>query len=198
MPTSAGGTIYPRLMASNAEVRKLTHFMRSLRAVRRFASEPIPEDVLLDVLEVARWTGSSKNTEPWHLIVARERSTLQSLAKCGPYAGHLAGAQVGIALVMEDGNRRFDEGRLAQNLMLAAWAHGVGSCIGSLYPEPNVRRAKEVLGVPTSRWLHTAISFGYPADAQALRLSANRGGLAEVPIGRQELAAFVSWERYGS
>jgi nitroreductase len=185
-------------MASQAEAAKLTYSLRSLRSVRRFAAEPIPEEVLLDVLEVARWTGSSKNTQPWHLIVSRDRSVLQNLAKCGPYAGHLAGAAVGIALVMDDGNRRFDEGRLAQNLMLAAWAHGVGSCIGSLYPEPNVRRAKELLGVPTSKWLHTAISFGYPADPQALRLSANRGGLAEVPIGRQELAAFVSWERYRS
>jgi nitroreductase len=183
-------------MASQAEVAKLTQFLRSLRSVRRFASEPVPENVLLDILEVARWTGSSKNSQPWHLIVLRDRSVLQNLAKCGPYAGHLAGAPLGIALVMQDGNQRFDEGRLAQNLMLAAWAYGVGSCIGSLYPDPNVRRAKEMLEVPASKWLHTAISFGYPADARALRLSANRCGLAEVPIGRQELAAFVSWERY--
>jgi nitroreductase len=185
-------------MASQAEVTKLIQFMRSLRAVRRFAPDPVPDEILTDVLEVARWTGSSKNTEPWHLIVVRQRSTLQNLAMCGPYAGHLAGAQVGIVLVMDDGNQRFDEGRLAQNLMLAAWAQGVGACIGSLYPEPNVRRAKELLGVPASKWLHTAISFGYPADSRALRLSTSRGGLAEVPIGRQELAAFVSWERYGS
>jgi nitroreductase len=185
-------------MSSQVEAAKLTYSLRSLRAVRRFAPDPVPDEILMDVLEVARWTGSSKNTEPWHVIAVRDRSTLQNLAKCGPYAGHLAGAPLGIALVMQDGNQRFDEGRLAQNLMLAAWAHGVGSCIGSLYPEPNVRRARELLGVPASKWLHTAISFGYPADERALRLSANRGGLAEVPIGRQELAAFVSWERYGS
>jgi len=185
-------------MASTVEVAKLTLFMRSLRAVRRFAAEPVADQVLLDVLDVARWTGSSKNTQPWHLIVVRDRSALQSLANCGPYAGHLAGAQVAIVLVMEDGNRRFDEGRLAQNLMLAGWAHGVGSCIGSLYPEPNVRRAKELLGVPASKWLHTAISFGYPADLSALRLSVNRSGLAEVAIGRHELSAFVSWERFGT
>src|SRR6185503_10846892 len=110
------------------------------------------------VLDVARWTGSSKNTQPWHLVVVRERSTLTELAKCGPYAGHLAGAQAAVVLVMQDGNRRLDEGRLAQNVMLAAWAHGVGSCIGSLYPEPNVQRARELLGVPAGQWLHTAIS----------------------------------------
>jgi nitroreductase len=158
----------------------------------------VPDEVVRDILEVARWTGSSKNTQPWHLVVVCQRETLRALAQCGPYAGHLAGAQLAIALVMDDGNKRFDEGRLAQNLMLAAWAHGVGSCIGSLYPEPNTRRAKEMLGVPPGRWLHTVVSFGYPADKRATRLSADRGSLSEVPIGRQDLSQFVSWDRFGS
>jgi nitroreductase len=172
-------------------------FLRSLRAVRRFASRAVADDVVRDILEIARWTGSSKNTQPWHLVVVRERKTLQALAECGPFAGHLAGAQLAIVLVMNDANRRFDEGRLAHNLMLAAWAHGVGSCIGSLYPEANTRRAKALLEVPTERWLHTAISFGYPADERALRLSASRGNLNDVPIGRQELSQLVSVERFG-
>jgi nitroreductase len=98
---------------------------------------------------------------------------------------------------MEDENRRFDEGRLTQNLMLAAWAHGLGSCIGSIYPANNKRRAKVALGVPDEKWLHTTISFGYPADEHALRLSANPGNLSEVPIGRRELSDLASWERFG-
>jgi nitroreductase len=176
---------------------KMSSLLRSLRAVRRFSPQPIPDEVVEDILDVARWTGSSKNTQPWHLLVVRDRGSLQTLATCGPYAGHLAGAQLAVVLLMEDGNRRFDEGRLAQNLMLAAWARGVGSCIGSLYPEANARRARQLLAVPHSMWVHTAISFGYPADERALRLSADRGGLTEVPLGRQPMAEFVSWERFG-
>lgn len=177
---------------------QITAFLRSLRSVRRFAPQSIPEDVLLDVLQVARWTGSSKNTQPWHVIVVRERDTLTRLATCGPFAGHLAGAQAAMVLMMDDANRRFDEGRLAQNIMLAAWAHGVGSCIGSLYPEANTARAMELLGVPAKRGLHSAISLGYPADEQALRLSANPAGLTSVPIGREDLSRLVSWERFGA
>jgi len=178
------------------DATKFTALLRSLRAVRRFSSQAIPDEVLHDVLEVARWTGSAKNTQPWHLIVVRERATLEALAKCGPFAGHLADARLGLALVMDNGNQRFDEGRLAHSVMLAAWAHGVGSCIASIYPDDNTRRAKELLSVPPPRWLHTVISLGYPADERALRLSASRGSLAEVPIGRNELANLVSWERY--
>jgi nitroreductase len=178
--------------------RALIAFLRSMRAVRRFSADPIPEDVLQDILQAARWTGSSKNTQPWHLIVVRERGTLETLSKCGPFAGHLAGAAAAIALVMEDGRRQLDEGRLAQNLMLAAWAHGVGSCIGSIYPDDNTRRANAALGIPAGKYFHTAISLGYPADQAALRLSANPGNLSSVPLGRVPLAELVSWERFGA
>jgi len=180
------------------ESADLITFLRTMRAVRRFSPEPIPDDVLHDVLQAARWTGSSKNTQPWHLVVVRDRGALQTLSRCGPFAGHLAGAAAAVALVMEDGRRQLDEGRLAQNLMLAAWAHGIGSCIGSLYPEDNSRRARGVLGVPDGKYLHTAISLGYPADDAALRLSANPGNLSSVPIGRMPLTDLVSWERFGA
>jgi nitroreductase len=176
-----------------------TDLLRSLRAVRRYADRPIPDDVLLDVLDVARWTGSSKNTQPWQVVVVRDRATLADLAKCGQFAGHLAGAAAVLVLVMEDGNRRFDEGRLAQNLMLAAWAHGVGSCIGSVFPEDNKRRVRSMLDIPNSRWVHTSIALGYPADADALRtsteLTSGRTNVP-VPIGRRSVDDVVSWERY--
>jgi nitroreductase len=174
--------------------------LRSLRAVRRYADRPVPEDVLLSILEVTRWTGSAKNTQPWELIVVRDRATLAELATCGPYASHLAGAAAAIVLVMENGNQRFDEGRLAQTMMLAAWAHGVGSCIGSLYPDDNARRARALLGVPDQRWLRTSIALGYPADERALRISAelaSAGAPVGLPIGRRALDELVGWERYG-
>ena len=82
--------------------------------------------------------------------------------------------------------------------MLAAWAHGVGSCIGSIYPEDHERRARELLGVPDDRTVRTAISLGYPADPEALRLSSASADIrATVPIGRTPIEDLVSWGRYG-
>jgi len=173
-----------------------TELIRSLRAVRQFSDREIADDVLLDILDTGRWTGSSKNTQPWDLIVVEDRSTLAALAKCGQFAGHLAGAPLAIALVMhgDDAWTCMDEGRLMQNLMLAAWTHGVGTCIGSIYPEGNERRARELLGIPSNLYLRTALSVGYPAGPQALRLPPN----APVPKGRRPLDDVVSWERFGS
>jgi nitroreductase len=170
--------------------------IKSLRSVRQFSGRQIRDDVLLDILDAGRWTGSAKNTQPWDLIVVKSRENLVALAKCGRFAGHLAGATLAIALVMrgDDVATLLDEGRLMQNLMLAAWAHGVGSCIASIYPADNQQRARELLGIPNDRHLLTMLSVGYPAGPEALRLPAN----AQIPRGRRPLSEVVSWERFGT
>ena len=172
-----------------------TELIRSLRAVRQFSDREIPRDTLQDILEAGRWTGSSKNTQPWDLVVVRDRETLTGLSKCGDFAGHLSGATLGLALVMHgnDSWTCMDEGRLMQNLMLAAWAHGVGSCIASIYPR-NEQRARDLLGIASTLYLRTVLSIGYPAGPHALRLPAN----ARVPRGRRPLGEFVHWDRFGN
>ena len=69
------------------------------RAIRRFAGRPLEADHLRRILDAGRHAGSSKNSQPWAFIVVEDRETLRELGKVGPYAGHLAGAAAGIALV---------------------------------------------------------------------------------------------------
>jgi len=92
---------------------------------------------------------------------------------------------------MDDDNRRLDEGRLAQNFMLAAWAYGIGSCIATMQPETNVERARRLLGIPTERGVRTVLALGYPAGPRALRLE-----LSGVEPGRKPMAEFLHWETY--
>src|ERR687893_1424619 len=120
-------------MTDKAIASDRTRFLLSLRAVRQFRGDPVPQEVVDDILEVARLSGSASNRQPWEIVVVRERSTLDALAKVEGYAGHLRGAPLGIVLVMA-GQRQeqeaYDEGRLCERIMLAAKAHGVGSSIG--------------------------------------------------------------------
>jgi nitroreductase len=108
-------------------------FLRSLRAVRSFRPDPVPQEAVDDILEVVRWSGSASNRQPWELVLIRDRETLGALARVEGYANHLADAPLGIVLVMA-GERptqeTYDEGRLAERIMLAALAHGVGSSVG--------------------------------------------------------------------
>jgi nitroreductase len=167
-------------------------FLRTLRAVRSFRSDPVPREVVHDVLEVARWSGSASNKQPWEFLIIRERDTLRSLASLGGYAGHLAGAPLGIVLIMA-GERAeqetYDEGRLAERIMLAAHAHGVGSSIG-WFVGSGRDAAREVLRIPQEKVVRTAISLGYPDEA-ARRSWAGRGQ-ARKPLGE-----IIHHERYG-
>jgi nitroreductase len=84
---------------------------------------------------LVRWSGSASNRQHWELVVVQKCETLQALAQCEGYAKHLAGAALGIVLVMAGepdlvDQETFDEGRLSERIMLAAEAYGVGSCIG--------------------------------------------------------------------
>jgi nitroreductase len=165
-------------------------FLRSLRAVRSFRPEPVPQEVVDDILEVARWSGSASNRQPWELVVIRDRESLEALARVEGYANHLADAPLGIVLVMA-GERptqeTYDEGRLAERIMLAALAHGVGSSVGWIVGNGR-DAAREILGVPEGRVVRTAISLGYPDEGARRR----RAGQA-----RKALSEIVHEERYG-
>ena len=166
-------------------MNQLTDFLRSLRAVREFQRDPVPDDVVQDILEVARWSGSASNRQFGEIIVVRKRDALQALAGLGGYVGHLRNAALGMLLVMPGEwpeGEAFDEGRLAERIMLGAWAHGVGSSIGWFSPEGR-DEAKRLLGVPAKPVVRTAIALGYPAS------SARRG--ARKPINE-----LVHEERY--
>ena len=171
--------------------------MRSLRSVRRFSEREIPEEVLESVLDVGRWTGSAKNTQPWRVVVVTEREALAALSQLGQFAGHIAGARCALVLVMDAAGNAFDCGRLAERLMVAAWAHGVGSCIGSLFPEENMTAAKRLLGIPEEKWVRQVLSLGYPADETAHRISSTPGTRGALPsIGRKPMSEFATRERY--
>ena len=156
--------------------------IRTKRATRKFADQAVPDDVIRQIVDAGRRSQSSKNDQPWTFVVVRDRATLQQLSECGQYAGHLAGAAFGVAILAQPGYD-FDQGQAAAYLQLAAWEQGIGSCIASIY-EPE--RAKAILGAPDELQFDTAISFGYPAQAPA----APRQG------GRKPLDEVVRWDKW--
>jgi nitroreductase len=116
----------------------------------------------------------------------------RKLAAVEGYAGHLAGASLGIVLVMAGDpaeQKVYDEGRLSERIMLAAWARGVGSSIGWIVGSGRAA-AKELLGIPPEKMARTAISLGYP-DEIARRPRKGRGA------ARKPLSQIVHEERHG-
>jgi len=95
-------------------------FLRGLRAVRQLRPDPLPESVLRDILEVARWSGSAGNRQPWEFVVVRDRDMLRRLSTIdGANAGHLATAAASIGVVIHPEAPdldAYDEGYPAEHL----------------------------------------------------------------------------------
>jgi nitroreductase len=163
------------------------------RAVRTFADTPLAPGHLDRILRAGRRSGSSKNLQRWDFIVCRDRQHLRELAAVGPWADHLAGAAVGIALVTPDPaaadapmSVMFDLGQAAAYMMLAAWELGIGSVPATVYEHDLARR---LLGYPGDHHCEYILSFGYPADDAELT-APNRSR------GRKPLADIVHEERW--
>jgi nitroreductase len=164
--------------------------IKTKRAVRQFSSEALPEEAVWAILNAGRRAQSAKNTQPWQFIAIRNRETLLALSKMGQYAGHLAGAALGVAILTPDPASRFsvmfDAGQAAAYMQLAAWELGIGSVPATIY-EPE--QARELLGFPPEWHLHVAFSFGYPQDVETLTRP-------NKPGGRAKLEDVVHWEKW--
>ena len=154
------------------------------RAVRRFEDRLVEPEAMERILWAGRRSGSSKNLQRWEFIVCRDREHLEALAALGPWAGHLAGAPLAIALVTPDPRGpeaplsiMFDLGQVAAHMMLAAWELGIGSVPATVYEHEMARR---LLGYPETHHCEYLISFGYPADADALTRPPKPGGRKPV------------------
>ncbi|HUF39357.1 MAG TPA: nitroreductase family protein [Anaerolineales bacterium] len=162
--------------------------IRQKRAVRKFTGEPIPEADIIDIVNAGRLAQSSKNMQAWHFIAVTEREALRDLSECGQFAGHLAGAALGIAILTPDPDLRFnvmfDAGQAAAYMQLEAFGKGIGSCLATIY---DWDRARKLLGFPQELHIRIAISFGYPLEGPS---HASRRG------GRRALEAVLSMQRW--
>lgn len=137
----------------------------SKREVREYTNRPVLEDVLAKVIQAGRATGSSKNTQPWRFVVLKDRQHRHDLASAMMAPRNLDRCAVAIAVVLLNERARFDAGRVAQNMMVAAWALGVGSCPNSVRPDDH-DRVRQDLGAPADSAVATIITLGYPSPGQ--------------------------------
>lgn len=144
---------------STSETRSDAYFaIISKREIRDYSDQPLSKDMLERILQAGRATGSSRNRQPWRFYVIRDRNMLDRVADMVAEPANIHGCQAAVAIVMTR-KRGFDAGRVAQNIGLAAWALGVGSC-------PNTVMEKEAcsaaLGLESDWSIATILSLGYP------------------------------------
>jgi nitroreductase len=135
----------------------------SKREVRDYDSRAVPDDAERRILDAGRVAGSGANRQGRRFVILRERATVEQAAETVYAPRNLLGARLVVAIVVRGkGPLSFDAGRAAQNMMLAAWNDGIGSCPNGVADRDRLR---EVLGHGPDEQVAIVLSFGYPARA---------------------------------
>jgi nitroreductase len=144
--------------------------LRRARQVREFTEAPVDRGELEAIANVARWTGSSRNTQPWRFIVVTDVGTIRRIAETGlPQTRALRTATAAIAIVLpvDDAHEvglAYDDGRAAERILIAAGMLGLGA--GIAWVRSDVRRAiGDVFGLPAERYVRTIVALGHPTEA---------------------------------
>ena len=167
--------------------------LRTVRQIRQYAPDPVPDDVVQQLLEVARWSGSSKNTQPWHFIVISDPATLRRISGLRSNINWLAGAPLAIAIVLDGAgsSQAYDEGRVTERLLIGAHLLGYGGGTAWFGDESQQAEAKDILGIPAERTARSMVAIGLPLSVKDPRPGAAAGG-------RRPLSEIVSYGRWGS
>ena len=158
--------------------------IRTRREIRDYLDKPIPQECVDQILQAGRLAPSSKNSQPWHFIVIRDKGTLQRISDLTPTGKHIVQAPLAIAILMDGAKLpEIDGARATQNMVLAAWSMGIGSCWVTNFYEDGV---KDLLGVPQRMKLVTVMPFGYPTEPKTTRKKI-----------RKPLNEIVHYEKFG-
>ena len=163
--------------------------VRSRLTVREFTDDPVSDEVVDKLLRAAQWAPSSRNLQPWHFIVVRDKETLRQIGGIASSGRFVADASMAIVIAMDNADRPdLDTGRALQQMELVGWEEGLGTCFVGLRVAEQNRQVKELLGIPESMELVTVLPFGYRADD-------SRGNMGRK--NRKSLSDIAHSERFG-
>ena len=154
------------------------------RQFRDFTAEQVSDEDLAALTDVARWTGSSSNNQPWRFLVIRDRAVLDRIAEIGtPQTRPLRVAPAAIAIVLPaDPSREihdaYDDGRAAERILIAAQLLDLGA--GITWIRKQIRgEVNQLLGIPSDWFTRTIMAVGHPTAAALAPKSAP--GKARLP-----------------
>ena len=131
--------------------------IRGRRSIRRFLEEPVGAADIERLIEAAVWAPSGGNAQTWRFVVVRDVKRIRRLRVVSP---GLPGPPPCVIVICQDlelaeqrgarlGRERialFDSAMAAQNLLLAAHAMGLASCVVASFHAGGVQ---EILDLPS-------------------------------------------------
>lgn len=159
---------------------ELMELLKTRRSYRRFdESRAISQEILEDILTAQRYASSAMNAQGLRYLVVRDPELVGKAFVLTRWAGLLP-PELGIpkegerpvlfilVLMPRDSANPYldtDAGLAISNMTLAAWGHGVGSCVLAAIDREGLQT---LLDIDPAYRIHTAVAFGYPAHASRI------------------------------
>jgi len=157
--------------------------LRTRRSVRSFSDKPVPKEVIEDIVDCGRLAATARNVQPWEFVVVTDAVLRAQIAEKSLTGLFIAEAPLCVAVLCQDTKYYVEDGSAAtQNILVAARAHGLGSCWVAGDKKPHAEEIRDMVGAPKDYKLVALIAIGY-SDEQP---SPNKRGLEEV----------IHWERF--
>ena len=157
--------------------------MRTRRSVRSYRSGTVPKEVLEEIIDCARLAPSANNAQPWEFVVVTDAGRRRKIAEATDYGHFIAQASACVVVLARETKYYLEDGSAAtENIMLAARAHGLGSCWVAGDKKPYAPEICRLVGAPAGTRLVSLIAIGDAAE------------IAE-PVKRP-LAEVLHWEKY--
>ena len=103
--------------------------LKTRRSVRAYTDEPVSRSVIEDIVDCGRLAASATNIQPWEFVAVTDRQMLRSIAATAEYGSFIAQAALCVVVLCKDTKYYLEDGSNAsQNILVAARAHGLGSC----------------------------------------------------------------------
>jgi nitroreductase len=160
----------------------------SRRSIRRYTAQPVPDELIKELLEAATSAPSAGNEQPWHFIVIKDRGILDEIPKYHPYSQMVREAPAAILVCCDlqldrhDGMWVQDCSAATENLLIAVQAKGLGAVWLGVYPRKDrVTGLRKLLGIPEHIIPFSLVPMGYPAEHKP---KANRYDISRVHDNR--------------
>jgi nitroreductase len=147
-------------------IMSLIDVIVSRRSIRKYKAQGVPQETLERILEAGRYAPSADNEQPWHFIVVTDPKIKEKLSK-GRWNSFIKDSAFTVVGCGNAGNAysrkwsTIDTTIALQNMVIAAWSLGIGSCWIGDFEEEDVKR---ILDVPKDWRIVALISFGYPDE----------------------------------
>jgi nitroreductase len=172
----------------------VVELVRTVRQIRQYKPDPVPRDAVDKLLEVARWTGSSTNSQPWRFVVIDDREKIRAISQLRDRINWLADAPLAVAIVLDGKNEAseaYDEGRVTERLLIAAHALGLGGGVAWYGDETHRAEGKRILGIPAELTARQVVAIGHPKSIKDPR--GGRANPGRKPLS--ELVGYNGWEQ---